>query len=548
MGSKCSCLDNLIKKYISLNKLTDSIVLTNSILNLTLPVVVQSPPYDLAFKYRRVDVYVLELDAEDLEFWLRNDRQHFNPRALFVLLMDNFSNTLLPLFVKHHVYKVLLIFNLQIFGFNPYVFENVYEEDLSWSKIGSCNSVSFFDVSFVGHLPKTWRNTTMKMLVKEVTPFSFISNNLITGFEYDIYKTVQQRLGFKIKTTKQTDKLWGERLPNGSFDEGLGRLQSHQHDVVIGAYSNMDDYFMDFDMSYVYISKKVTWIVPTAKLLGFEVRIYHILSWQVWLVFILAAVASVLVYKIMGLNVCAMTFSVFASLVGSTIKLRKTTLSFRALMGAWLYFCLIISTMFRNEMVYMFSSVQYAHEINTKEDLFVSEMDLVVIPYIATYCAQHNDPRYRQFIKRAVVNDNPNIMWDLVAYEGHISNVYKLVAESIIARRYLDNNGMPLIHIVEEKLFETYTSLVMVKGYPMYEQINRLILLLMDNGFIWERIKFYTDYANKLRSKAKVLKKHTLGYEQLKFVFGLWVESLFISILVFICEIFYYKWSTRISL
>lgn len=373
-------------------------------------------------------------------------------------------------------------------------------------------------------------------------PFTHHVENRYSGFEMNILQVAQQKLGFKFNVTKQTDLLWGEKEKDGSYYSGLGSLQRREYDGTVGAYSNMRDFSLDFDMTYVYISKQVVWVIPAAEVMGYATQFLYILSWDAWLYFFAASFISVLVFKAMNIEVETAWNFMFKVWLGGSTKLLRSSSSYRTLLIFWIYFCLIMSTLFKNEMMYMFTSVKYYKEIDTKDDLFASDADISVVSFVRNYCQVHDDLRFRRFISRAKINENVPKSMELVASSGHISASYKIVAEFAITNQYLDQNGYPTIHIVKEKLLEIYTSLPFVKGYPMYGQINDLIFKLLDNGFIHYRIGVYTDYINGLKYKSKKLRDHyKLGMLELLFSFRLWGYGIVLSTITFFVELLYYR-------
>lgn len=132
------CANKLVGSYLTQNQIIDPIVMTHPALKLSYPIMINNA----SPKIRKVDVYVLRLAPANVEPWFKKfeRKQHFNPRALYVLDLPTLLDSVLPIFVKYYVYKVLAIdHRLDVHDFSPYAFENVNEKALAWRKIGRCS-------------------------------------------------------------------------------------------------------------------------------------------------------------------------------------------------------------------------------------------------------------------------------------------------------------------------------------------------------------------------------------------------------------------------
>lgn len=119
----------------------------------------------------KIDVYILNLkQSEDLGILFVNltKMRSWNPRAKFIIILEQYNNELLNELFKilsnYYIYNVIVASNDELFTYFPYKYENLNKPCLDYEKILTSEY-------FPNKIPKLWRNTTNKQLLRNVCKY-----------------------------------------------------------------------------------------------------------------------------------------------------------------------------------------------------------------------------------------------------------------------------------------------------------------------------------------------------------------------------------------
>lgn len=119
-------------------------------------------------------------------------RELFNPKVNYVILTELISSKIFKLFAKLYIASVLIIDkNFSLFSYNPYIYESADDPDVTPIKIGDCPDIPEDVMKLTTHVPKYWRNTTLKVCSRVMEPYTTEKDD---GLENKLLRLIQQRL------------------------------------------------------------------------------------------------------------------------------------------------------------------------------------------------------------------------------------------------------------------------------------------------------------------------------------------------------------------
>ncbi|GJQ72046.1 hypothetical protein Trydic_g3147 [Trypoxylus dichotomus] len=246
-------------------------------LNLPYPVAILNLKEQVYFYIKKVDIYVIEGDYDDLvdKMLYLSSLQMWNPSAKFVILTRSYKiNEIYQLYANMLVYDVLVIHLedttvMKISSYFPFESLNVRAAKVNPKAIGECRSGILRNTSelYTNNLPLVWLNSVITADCLILEPYIMCIDNNLTGVKVELAKLIADKIQFKIDFRTKQKTSWGFKLTNGTYTDMLGHMQSGDCDFVLEVFRYNATLAKDFEMSFNFMNDYLVCIVPRANLL-----------------------------------------------------------------------------------------------------------------------------------------------------------------------------------------------------------------------------------------------------------------------------------------
>ncbi|RZC36375.1 Lig chan domain containing protein [Asbolus verrucosus] len=505
-----------------------------------LPIVVikDSPEQFKNFGNWKHDAYWINLDHTNLTDVLQkwSKKEFFNARAKFLIFTDDPVNEdLFDVLAKFYIINVVIVgASKEIYTYFPYKYENIAKPDTTPVRLAHCH--------FSEKLPKFWRNTTVKLLTKCISPYVKCFEK-IAGLEMDIIRLLQQMLQFDIDHVIDRKPNFGLSKENGTYSSSFRLLDDRLVDMAIGSFRSIgSSQYKDFDFTTNHMEDKLVWVVPKALPMLHWKRITRTFQKDLWLILLISTIIMAKIFqKISNITNEKLKdfrkspfFSTFRLLVGGHLKQTPNNVKMRMAFIFWLFFCIIFNITFNSNLVNVFFGNFHMFQIDSFNDIVESTLDIGLTDDVLHILAHERDSRLfsiKKNIQNCAFGDrclNQTLYHrNLVCCWGERSIKYRMVE--------FDIKG---IHLIEDQLLFFYLMFYFVKGYPMVPQMSRIITRLKSAGFI-QYIYSKIDHANNLwrSSWENGLGSRVLSFKQLEGPFYLLFVGCIGGLLVFCAEL-----------
>lgn len=533
------CIEQLIK---SLNCSKKAVISTIDIdLHIekpTIKITSSSIENFVFFRFRRSDIIIINLKNDNLKNILTKIelKSMFNPRAYFIIIINHLKAQIFKQASLFFINK-LLIFETKsgkIFSYRPYQYENANWPNTDYFHLTTCNDdqllIKKLNFDF-DNLPKKWRNTTIIALNNIVPPYCLSPKE---GIEIENFNAMAKHLQAKVNYTRDSFTYWGRKKGN-NYSFIYGQLQRREGDMGIGVFHSKFDEHLDFDMSFTYMEDASQWLAPKARILPYWKRLGLIFKLEIYLSIFLCLVFVMILCRFLYRQ--SLTYTAF---VVCEILLESSTphlpLQLRSLMAVWISFCLIISTMFKSKLIDTISKNSYEYQIDSVEDIASSNLQILIDHDIATFYNHHTHPSEEFIQKNYKYCENPRICITRTAFVQDCITVDFERSNQFFSYAFLDNEGNALTHMFKKPIFPVHIHLFFVRGYPLFQEIDRLLTIMRSSGIIDHLYDTAEHNAKMTLNHKTYFKVEVLGLKQMQIAFFVWGIGVFVSIVVFVAE------------
>lgn len=540
-----NCLNKILNEHSKNNEVVITVNLNfglnHPVVNLQLYQIV-----DLEV-FSRPKTYIISLSenlTEILEFL--SDLPIFNPQAKFIVISVEANEDFFKIASRYYISHICLLETptLNLYTYNPYNNEDIHNPDTSIVPLGSCfEGVPLFSTK----IPTTWQNSTVRISYKPNPPYVIDPySNALKGMEIFALETIKKYYKFETEYFYHNGSFYNVKEPETYFS-AFGDLLTHEVDIAVGAYFLKNHEHFDFEVSYPYLQDSFFWVVPKGRELQKWQRIILAFSFETWMAFTASFVIFSVLY-LMQLNFFRMQVSskiflyLFRILIEHPAEIpRKYTV--RGLLGTWIFYCLIISTAFKSQIINLLSGVSYQADIASLKEIVESDLIINLPSSYANLYEFDEDP-----IEKYIFDHNIKCV--------KIFDCLKRTAEqrdtaSIAIGRYIDyyspyflnEHGHRTVHVMAERVCLMSIHMMISKGFPMFEQINSLIMLLEANGIVDYNYQYMDNifkisyfYQLRLTEKTDVNDLKTIALP-----FILWCFGQCVAVFVLILEFIWFK-------
>lgn len=165
---------------------------------------------------------------------------------------------------------------------------------------------------------------------------------------------------------------------------------------------------------------------------------------------------------------------------------------------------------------------KYEYEINTLREIEQSSKQIYWrFSLDEDFHKNSNDTFENRISNRIIYTNDLVFAMNLTAFTKKcFTTALKRTFYHYVPKYYMNRDGGPMLHMVTERIAAWHAQFVHTKGYPLYEQINSLLMQLKANGYIFKLYdKYrYMSFKQFLRNFNRRMENFTLKNLQPAFV------------------------------
>lgn len=366
-------------------------------------------------------------------------------------------------------------------------------------------------------------------LMKHFPKNKSMSYGGIDGF---MMHTMADLLNFKLVFVGTDYFQYGRVLENGTAVGSLGDVV-YRRVHLAGNGRFLEDYGTNaIEFSHSYQNDYICFVVPKSQAIPHWIMLFQCFSPLSWLAMIAVFIFASLTWK--ALHGRFLTFyAIFTNTPTCLVSLSQ----FQKL---FLFFCLpynlIVNGIIQGSLTTSFSTVSYYPDITTLEALASS--GLTISSNVDVW--KDDNCTIAKTLKNRQRPTNGERAMQRAAFQRDVAAVERrLDATYYINDQFLDDNGLPLVHIVEQCVTGHFISFIVPKGSPFIRKFNSIIKMLNGAGF---SKKWYGDVAKNFvysgkGSALRMSDDRVLDLGDVQTAFYLLAMGLGVSFFVFLWEV-----------
>ena len=351
---------------------------------------------------------------------------------------------------------------------------------------------------------------------------------------------------------------WGADLGNGAWAGLPGEVLNDTTDLVIENFWYRCHFINDLECLIPHLEDAARWFVPCAKPYPQWMSITRVFAASLWIGFLLSFIVVSLVMSQMvrisnrfspphlqeneysGVTSCLLNFWAVI-LEESATNNPPRSFPLRTVFLTWVLGCWAINNVYQTFLTSYLVDPGLKSQISSEDELLNSGIIAAIFTEIGELIPVLYTKRYS---KRFDCVDYNKCM-DRVASSGDMALVFStLQLEFIIASRYTDGDGKPLICYFDEVITSQMIVVIVKKGFLAAPQFNKIIRSCLQAGLVsyWKR---NLEYLATLKS-AKEFNLPPGDYvklttEHLQSAFYFLLLGYILSTFIFICELILHR-------
>lgn len=318
---------------------------------------------------------------------------------------------------------------------------------------------------------------------------------------------------------------FGHILPNGSLTGSLGDVNQRRTDIAMnGVFLEYKYAFFNLEFSQVDQSYQICPVVPKAGKIPAWASILMVFSVWSWI----------------SIGILAAMMWVFLDIFSIT-TLSTETCGYRLVLAIYLFgFQVILAGIFNGHLYRNFSTVSYYPDLNSLQEL--ADSDLQIETTLNIFDDEDTESDLIQRLSKKVVKNfhgtSPAIeraafSKNIVAVERKEEALFKIYT------KFLDQNGSPLLHVLDDCIMTQFISKILPEGSPFLLLFNIWFSRFHESGLSH---KWLTSAMMPTPNSSVIVRiSPRLGLDKLVLVFGVLLVGCLISAATFIGEIVIYR-------
>jgi hypothetical protein len=311
-----------------------------------------------------------------------------------------------------------------------------------------------------------------------------------------------EQLNFDVVPFGTTTKMnYGDIFPNGTTTGSLHDVIHRK--VVYSANSRSFNYYStNVEFTIPYITNELCAVVPKAHKLPNWAILLNCFDQASWILIALTVTASAIFWQRVGpsRDFVKHSWQIFSFLVGIPTKVVPVLHQAVFLVGCMIFNVVILGTI-QGFLFTSFTKTLYYKDVNTLEE--VVQLGLPTTPRAWTMINNYTNMLKR--LKTKKIDPDDNIL-DLVAYQRDIVAFEMKILLNLMSKSiYVDDDGQPLLHIVNECVSSFVVATIVPKGSAFLHVFDNLIIRLYESGLTtkWYRDVFDSIVIEKMISISK---------------------------------------------
>lgn len=502
------------------------------ITDISKPILLETHRKGSIFIFKNLNI-VLEYFAKQL-FW--------EPTSKFIVISEEEPGEIFKIVSKYYIYNIMVLFQTKFYTNFPFENENSRNFEINFRRIFK---------PFPKKHPTTWKNTTMKVLLKITSPYVMCTDCALKGLEINLLETIQSVLKFQIKYINKHFDDYGTKYPNGTYTKMYGMLQNEETDLALGLFSANLTLKEDFQMSFSIIQDDLVWVVPKARNKNHWSKFASIFTPEIWICIYLTIILSSGIFFILGkfnfesryfkkpLN-CFLNFILM--LLGSCcLKLPESKIG-RTVFMSFSLFSFVLVTSFQANLISFLTLPKPEKQIGSIGDIIQANLKIGLHEKVADSFRNSNYESEKYIYKKYVFCKDDNYCLRKVAFDRDYAVVKpRRFIKFAIPYQFVTEDGKTLIYTFRSNLYSQILVWYFPKGYPIVPQIDELLLKIKSGGFLvfWDRwISYVTE--RKL-SVYKTFVEENMTMKEMNMFFILFVGGMVVAIVVFLCELIIFR-------
>lgn len=301
--------------------------------------------------------------------------------------------------------------------------------------------------------------------------------------------------------------------------------------MVVGAFHNKFEEHLDFDTTFTFMRDGLFWLVPRAKKISGYRKLALVLDFKVYLMLLATMVVVPVVCRLLyKKNILGYFFPLYQILLEVALPKspRRSLVYFHIIIPF-----LIISTAFKGSLIHVLSVDHYDYQISTFKDIVESNLTISLNSEISDYF-KNNREIYERYKYCAI----PRECINRTAFERDVATVeLQRTYELNLPLFYIDSNGKPLLYLFNTPIFPLHVHWRFVKGFPIYPQIDDILIRLKSSGIIHHLCDKSSFKARVDLSRKVGMASHTLGMKEMHMLFVMTCFGQLLAIIVFFIEL-----------
>jgi hypothetical protein len=310
--------------------------------------------------------------------------------------------------------------------------------------------------------------------------------------------------------------------------------------AVYGANSRflMDYSLPEIEFTVPHSSEQLCMVVPKAAKMPNWASIFNSFTTMSWAIISLTCIiCTIFWYFISSKSFRNASWTVFSILMGTPTKV-VPKMGQSQFLAACMIFNIVILGVIQGSLFKNFTTISYYADINTLEEL--DESGLPIAAFIWNFI-RPNSELLERLEKKTVQRWMGDL--DMTAYKRNVSFCEtKAHVEFLIKTKYVDDDGLPLLHIINECLTTFLMTHVVRKGSAFLTVFNNVITKVVESGLT---VKWNNDIVDSFaiekiislsRNRTRV---NSFSLYDVQSAFYIIIIGYISSILLFMCEILY---------
>ncbi|KAJ3652666.1 hypothetical protein Zmor_018611 [Zophobas morio] len=516
------------------------------------------PPMAGPVKVEKMFVSTIRTDSTNGHIIIaRNDKLllkylQINPRSIFstscdffaiVLMHDPISNILAEIWIQIQVSNILLqsctsgnTYIYLPFNINrtSYIITNEYSPARSLSNFNQFR----LHVS-IQNRPPTAITKFPRVLQKNPIYANLVQRKDFAGVDGFLLSNLIEHLNLKLDIFGETgveNVQFGRVFPNGTATGTLALILNHQVHLSANGRFLMDYGTTMVEYTVPYSSDQICAVVPKAEKVPELLILLKSFTLPAWLMIMFIFVICSVIWYLMGTSRNAW-WEVYSLLHGIPVKISPLTKQIPFLVSC-MGFNIIIIGLVEGTLYRSLTTVSYYNDINTLEEL--DQSGLPIAPTFFTFTADTS--KVMKNLKQRKVRPTRESILDIVAYNRSIAKLErKRDIMWVLKTNFVDDEGEPLLHIVDECFTTFYISFIVPKNSIFLPTFNDVIIKLFESGLTnkwYEDVQFSSFVAKMDDMKVKTETSESISFDEIKAVFYVLLLGLALSLAVFCLEVF----------